>query len=157
MAIDWRAGYSSSWRVFRVSPETWADSDILGGVTQVSVERGRDSVGDTLESGSMSVDAQPGEGFVPGYYRIVLVAKQGTDTERVELATLWCETAHGRMERNVDQMEVTCSSVLHAAETTLLEHGSYARKGADGAQVVADMLADTINAPVSVTGSFILD
>lgn len=157
MALDWRAGYRSSWRVYRVDGETWADSGMLSGVTEASVERGRETVGDALESGSMSVDVPVGGSFDPGYYRIVLYAEQGDDYERVELATLWCETTSGTVERAVDSLSVTCSSVLHPAETTAFETGSYAPSGVDGARYVADVLSQCINAPVSVDGSFTLD
>lgn len=157
MAFDWRAGYRASWRAYRVNPDTWADAGVLGGVTEASVERGLDSVGETLESGSMSVDLTPGESFEPGYYRIVLYAEQDGDLERVEVATLWCESTNGRIERGVDEVSVTCASVLHPAETGKLEAGSYAPAKVNGADFVASMLRDCINAPVVSEGSFTLD
>lgn len=155
--IDWRAGYHSSWRVYRVNPDTWADAGLLPGVTEITVERGRESVGPTLESGSMSVDVAVGAGFEPGYYRIVMLAEQNDEVERVELATLWCESSSGNVNRGIDQTSVTCSSVLHPAQTTLLEAGSYAPAGVNGAMFVADMLSEAINAPVVADGSFTLD
>lgn len=155
--IDWSAGYSASWRVFRVDRGTWADAGIVSGVTSVSVERSGDDTAPTLERGSMSVDLEPGEDFPSGYYRIVMTAEQDGVRERLDVCTLLCEATEGEVNRGNDAMEILGRSVLYPASSTDLEPGSYAPAGIDGVQYVAGLLRRTINAPVVTEGSFTLD
>ena len=156
-AIDWARGYSASWRVFRVNRDTWADAELVTGVTSITVERSGDEDSPTLESGSLSVDISPGDTFDTGYYRVVMNATQNGVTERVDVCTLMCESTDGDIDRGVDMTNVLCRSVLYPASVTGLESGSYAPAGIDGVAYVADMLRSAINAPVETEGSFRLD
>lgn len=154
---DWTGGYSSLWRVFRVDRDTWADAELVSGVTAVSVERSCDEDSPTLERGSMSVDLAPGDTFDEGYYRIVMTAVQDGSAERVDVATLLCSSIEGEVNRGNDANEVQGRSVLYPASKTELESGSYAPAGVDGVRYAADLLRATINAPVETEGSFTLD
>lgn len=157
--IDWSAGYSSSWRLFRVDPATWADAEQVGGVTSVRVERDGSGDAPTIERGSLSFDVGVGERIATGYYRLALTATQGGATERVDVATLLCESGTGTADRGVVPMDVTGRSVLHPASTEHLTAGSYAPMGYDGARYAAELLRGSINAPVRVAegASFTLD
>ena len=157
--IDWGAGYSSEWRVYRVDRATWADAGEVGGVSSLRVER--DGTGDApaLERGSVEVDLAAGESLDPGYYRFVMLARQGAAAERVDVATLLCEATSADVGRGVSATSATGRSVLHPASESHLAAGSYAPAGADGARWAADLLRDAVNAPVSVAdgASFSLD
>lgn len=157
--IDWSAGYSSSWRLFRVDPATWADAEQVSGVTSVRIERDGSGDAPTIERGSLEFDMGVGETLATGYYRLVLTASQGGAVERVDVATLLCESGTGDADRGVVPMVVTGRSVLHPASVAHLTAGSYAPMGYDGAQYAAELLRGSINAPVHVAGgaSFTLD
>lgn len=155
--IDWRMGYSSTWRVFRVGTDTWADSSELCGVSSVSVERTCDEEAPLLERGSMSVDMPPSEEFEEGYYRVVMTATQDGISERVEVATMLCSSTNFETDRNVTAHDIECRSVLYPASVTKVDVGGYAPKGIDAVQYIASMLRGCINAPVETEGSFTLD
>lgn len=155
--IDWTSGYTASWRVFRVNPETWADASELDGVTEISVERGTDDSPKVLERGSMSVDLAPGASVDEGYYRFVMVARQGDDTERVDVATLLFTATGGEVNRAVDAVECNGRSVLWPASKVSVESGAYAPAGVDGVFYAAHLLSGAINAPIETSGSFTID
>lgn len=155
--IDWTNGYSASWRVFRVNPETWADASELDGVTDISIERGIEDSPKVLERGSMSVDLVPGTTVDEGYYRFVMLASQGYDTERVEVATLLFTATGGTVNRGVDAVTCNGRSVLWPASKVSVEPGAYAPAGVDGVGYAAQLLSDAINAPIVTEGSFVID
>ncbi len=155
--IDWRKGYASSWRVFRVNRETWADGDLVHGITSVSVETTMDEDAPILGRGSMSADTPIGTDFEEGYYRVVMTAEQGGETERVEVCTLLCSIVEGDGNRGNDDRSIQGRSVLYPASTTMLESGSYAPKGVDGAEWCASVLRACINAPVERSGGFVVE
>lgn len=157
MAFEWTEGYSATWRVYRVNEDTWADAEELEGVTAATVERGRETVGPTMERGTLSVDADPQEGFAQGWYRLVMYAEQDGFTERADIATLWCQASGGEVNCGIDALDVTGEGALWPASQTKLVAGSYAPKGVDGVQYVTDMLSAAIVAPVTGTGAFTLD
>ena len=155
--IDWTSGYSASWRVFHVNPETWADANELDGVAEVSVERGKDDSPRVLERGSMSVDLVPGDTIDEGYYRFVMIARQGDDSERVDVATLLFTATGGKVNRGVDAVECNGRSVLWPASKVSVESGAYAPAGVDGVAYTERLLSDVINAPIETEGSFVID
>ena len=153
MAIDWTRGWDATWRLFRVDPATFSDTKLSRDVDTASIDRTADAL---LESGSLTVTRDPGEGFEPGYYRIVVVAAQGTRRERVELATLWCVSNSGKLDRGIDVLSVDGRSVLWPASRRKMLAGTYAPRGVDGAEYAGSLLGECIHAPVSVEGSFAL-
>lgn len=154
--IDWRSGYTSSWRVFRVNPDTWADGSAVENVSSVSFETTTDEDAPLLGRGSMTVDVPVGSAFDEGYYRVVLTAHQGGSMERVNVCTLLCSTTEGDINKGVDVRDVQGRSVLYPASVMMLEDGSYAPAGVNGARWCADVLRGCINAPIVVRGGFTL-
>lgn len=157
MAIDYSRPYTGHWRVFRVNPATWADAEQVAGVDSVSITR--DSGGDApeIDSGELEVSASGGWEFVPGYYRIVMTAEQSGQVERVEIATLLCESEGGEIDHDMDVKSVTGRSVLHPAAVTHVQPGEHVPKGGDGAAHAARLLRACVAAPVDVEGGFTLD
>lgn len=151
--MDWTKSYSASWRVFRVNEATWADSEQLSGVDAVNITRSCSGDCPRLESGSMTVT---GNSFEQGYYRIVMYATQGVETERVDVATLLCESSKDSHDYGVSQFGVSCNSVLYPAYTERVLDGAYIAAGANVAEFAADMLRRCIKAPVEVDGGFAL-
>lgn len=157
--IDWTRGYSSSWRVYRVDPRTWADAEPVGRVLDASVSRKLDGDAPTIDSASLSLTREVGEGLPEGWYRIAMVARQGTASERVDVATVWCAATGGTIEYSSEAVDVTGLSVLWPCSRRDLTPGSYAPGGVDGARWAADLLASCTPAPVMVAdgASFVLD
>lgn len=155
--IDWRRGYRvTSWRVFRVGRETWADSTEVEGIVSASVERSTGGDG-LIERGSLTVLASIGETLPEDYYRIVMTAEQGGISERVSVATLLLSIAEGDVERHVDELRANGRSVLYPASTTPLHAGAYFPAGSDGVAWCVRMLSQCINAPVQSDGHFTVD
>lgn len=155
--VDWRLPYRSTWRVYRVARDTWADSDEVLGVTEASVERSCDGDAPLLERGSMSVDMDPQDEFAEGYCRIVMIADQDGERERVEVATLLLSSTEDDIDYGVSDVSLVGRSVLWPASKSYMSPGSYAPNGADGAEWAARILAPAINAPVIWDGGFTLD
>ena len=149
--MNWARSYSSTWRVFRVNRDTWADGAEVSCVDEFSIEKTAD--GDLLESGSMTVT----DGLDNDYYRVVLTAEQDGEVVRVEIATLLFDVASGTYNYGTSTHSASGYSVLYPASTTAILRGSYAPGGVNGAEYAAAMLRDAINAPVVVEGSFTLN
>ena len=149
--MDWDKSYSSTWRVYRVNRDTWADDEMLLDVDEISVTRTAD--GNLLESGSIETSGD----FESDYYRIVMTAEQGGTAERVDVATLLFDVASGELNYGRTVHNASGYSVLYPASTTVITTGEYAPKGVDGVQYVRELLEDSINAPVETEGSFILN
>ena len=149
--MDWSSSYSASWRVFKVNSSTWADDESVSNVDSASVTRTAD--GDLLESGSFEVTGD----IDAGYYRIVMTAEQGGDVDRVDVATLLLSYKSGTYNYGVSTNSLEGHSVLYPASVKTVPVGSFAPAGCNGAEYAYDMLSGTINAPVEVEGSFILN
>ena len=149
--MDWNSSYSAEWRVYRVNRDTWADREQVANVDSVSLTRTAN--GNLLESGSMEVTGT----FEPDYYRIVMIAEQGGETERVNLCTLLFDVKGGNTGHGTTTQTPNGYSVLYPASTTAVLPGQYAPAGVDGAQYAAQLLSGAINAPVQVEGSFTLN
>lgn len=150
--IDFGKSYSPSWRLMRVDPETWADSEEVGRMLSASVER--DSTSDLIESGSFEVDSKLAAGEFWG--RLEMLAEQGGEVERHAVATLLIEP--GKETVDMGDCVTSCDgrSVLAPAEDRKLLAGDYAPQGADGAAYAAGLIAKCTPAPVIVEGSFAL-
>lgn len=149
--MDWQSSYTAHWKVYRVNRRTWADGQALEKVDGISVSRTAD--GSLLESGAMSLSGD----FESDYYRIVMVAEQGGEITRVDVATLLFNVSGGVANFGTVSNNVNGYSVLLPASFTAVTLGEYAPKGADGALYARDLLQSAINAPVQVEGTFILN
>lgn len=149
--MNWGQSYSAEWRVYRVNRKTWADKEQLTGVDSVSITRTAD--GALLESGGMKLSGT----FEPDYYRIVMIAEQGGEVERVDVATLLFDISGGSFNYGKDIPSPEGVSVLYPASTQAMLAGEYAPQGINGAEYAADLLRNSINAPIEVEGSFTLN
>lgn len=159
MAIDWTRGYSATWRLHEVEQSTWTDGARVSGVTSASVERSCDGDAPELESSSVSLDQEVGEGFRERVLRLVMVAEQDGARERVDVCTQIFAATSGNTSMGLHSRSLKGRSVLHSAATTKtwLAYGAYVPAGSDGPTEVGKMLSASIAAPVSVEGSFTLD
>lgn len=149
--MNWGRSYSSTWRVFKVNKDTWADGEALAGVDSVSVTRTAD--GSLLESGSIELTGD----IEPGYYRVVMTADQGGYLARVEVATLLFISNGGGFDYGTHTHKADGYSVLYPASVTTVITGGYAPAEINGAEYAGNLLAGAINAPVKVDGNFTLN
>lgn len=149
--MNWARSYSSTWRVFRVNQDTWADAQALAGVDSVSVTRTAD--GKLLESGSIDLTGE----LTPGYYRVVMTADQGGELARVDVSTMLFVETGGDYDHNVRSHKADGFSVLYPASVTAITSGEYAPAGVNGAEYAGRILSEAINAPVEVEGNFTLN
>ena len=151
--INWSESYTCLWRVVRVDPETWADAETLAEVDGAKVTRTAD--GNMLEAGTLSLS--DGGGFDRGYYRLVMVATDGSGNyERQDIATMLYEATGATYDHGTAEVKAEGRSVLHPANVRLLVDGTYAPANSDGAAWAGRLLESCISAPVSVEASFAL-
>lgn len=150
---DFSKSYSSLWRLYRVDPYSWADSSIVGGIRQATITS---SMGDMIESGTFSIDTEIGSEFEEGYHRLVMYATQDGATERHEIATLYCTSTNGTTNKGVDVKTIAGRSVLYPASKTCIDAGLNVAAGENGLTFAAELLRDTISAPVEAMGGFTL-
>jgi len=148
--LDWQRSYSSTWRVYRVNVETWADAERVEGIDSITVTR--DATGDAplMESGTVSAT----NATIPrGWYRVAMLAEQDGATERVDVATLELVRSGGTTDHGVPTDSVTARSVLYPASVFELSPSQYAPAGSDGARYAAALLRLNCVAPVEVVGA----
>ena len=150
---DWSRAYAAWWRVRRVDPETWECVGDVDGITSATVTRGSDELG---ECGSFELSLSPDEPLPTGWVRIEAVVEQDGESEVVDVATLLMVEGDSTYGRGVRRVTAAGLSALWPASTRAFRGGSYAPRSADGAAWVADLLASSIDAPVSVAGGFTL-
>lgn len=148
MAIDWTRGYTLRMRFLRVDPRTWADSEEVSRVESVTIQRTTGSATQLPCTASIDLKTSPAERFPSGWYRVVAIVRQGRDRERVDLATVWCETTGGRLERGMNSDSVKGRSSLWPCSRCSIPIGSYVPAGYDCARWAADLLRSRTPAPV---------
>ena len=147
--LDWQRSYSSTWRVYRVNPETWADGDRVEGIDSITITKDATGKAALMESGTV---AATNAAIPRGYYRIAMVAEQDGARERVDVATLELVRNGGKTDHGVPTDSVTARSVLYPASVYELSPSQYAPAGSDGAQYAARLLRLNCVAPVEVVG-----
>ena len=159
MTIDWTRGYSATFRLYEVDPDTWADAGRLFGATSAQVERTDDGDAPELESSSINIDMDVGTDFRERLLRLVMIAEQDGVRERVDVCTQRYAATSGNTQMGYTTRSLKGRSVLHVAatSTTSLVYGPYVPAGSDGPAEVARMLTAAGVGQVSVDGSFILD
>lgn len=151
--MDWGGSYTCDWRLMRVEESTWSDGEVVGGIESASITRTAD--GDLLESGSLEITS---ESFEPGYYRLVLTARDNLgDFERVDVCTLLYESTGGTSNYGSDLLTIMGRSVLQPAAAACVINGAYCPAKADGAAYVGNLLGSVISAPIEVETSFYLN
>lgn len=154
--IDWFSSYSAEWHVMHVNPTTWSPDWELTGCTSLSISRDCDT--DKLESCSLEVDADAASSFEEGWYRIQMVATQGSSYELVDVATMLLESNSGKLNYSRNTISVDGVSVLQPAADMKLKIGDYAGRGDNGAEYAARLLRECIIPQVFVEGDgFVLD
>jgi hypothetical protein len=148
---DFSKSFAYTLQVYEVDRVTWADKRLMGNFNNASVSK---TAGRMVESANMTMDRLLGESFEEGYYRIVVKVTQDGSTERHDIATLYCTSVSGTVDHGVDEVTINGLSVLYPANGCVMDFGSYAPQGSDGAMFVKNVLSEVLHAPIEVHGSF---
>ena len=155
--IDWTKGYAAHWKAYEVNVPTWADGRTIEGLSSATVERDVTSDAPLVESGSLNLDAPVGADFGERYVRLVMVAEQDGETERVDVCTLLCSSSSGDMGRGADALSLEGRSVLWPASKRTLDRGEFVPRGTDCVEWCRGMLDECLAAPIATYGSFTLN
>lgn len=140
--MDWSKGYSARYQMTEVDPVTWCDIDTLR-FTGGKIDRSADGI---KESADIDMTDDPGEKWI----RIYLNARQNGTAFRTAIFTGLTSTPKKEMEGRRNRFSVACYSVLKPCDDILMPRGWYAPAGADGAKLIARLLA--VIAPVRYAG-----
>lgn len=156
--IDWTEPYSVDWAVVSVNPDTWADENVLGGVTEVTVDRDCTDAVPLLETSSLAINLPVNEEFQDGWYRTIAYVLQNGSYERYPISTQYYQIADDTVDYGIAEANVKGQSALLLAQEIKMHNGAYVPKGADGAYWVWDQLDRCLGSPVMLVGSgFTLD
>ena len=153
---DFSKPYTASWRMTKVDPGTWEAYDEITGVTDLSISRDATSSVPMLESGTMKVVLPILDEFEEGYYRVQMLARQGS-YDRHDVGTFLAIPGNDTKSSDRKVTNVSLCSVLKPADEIVMIAGSYIYKGSDGADWVGTQLRKCLAAPVHVDGSFTVD
>ena len=145
--MDWSRGYSASYYLSVVDPDTWLDNGERIEIISGSIRR---TISDLLESASIKTT----DYFInrEEWVRVYMTAKQSKQSNGSDRVALFTGLAsapsrdfNGRLETNT----LSCYSVLAPADDVLLPRGWYAPYDADAVLLVKDLLKTT-KAPVDI-------
>ena len=148
--LDYTRGYTSTWRVREIDPETWLPGNVVEGIDSVTVKRETGDSAPLLESGEMELTGKLPE----GWYRIEALSSQGGMHELGAVATMLFAPDGAEWSHSTWGGKMTGRSVLAPAAEKMFAPGRYAPKGCDGAEFAASLLRECVHAPVRVDGSF---
>lgn len=148
---DFSKSFAYTLQVYEVDKNTWADKRLVGKFNRASVSK---TAGRMVESANMTMDRSLGESFTEGYYRIAAKVTQQGSTERHDIATLYCTSVSGMVDYGIDELTINGLSVLYPANGCVMDFGSYAPQGSDGAAFAKSILSEVLHAPIEVHGSF---
>ena len=153
-SINWGASYTSSFRLSRVDPTTWASSDDIVGTLNASIEKDRS--GDLIDSGTVTI-AMPIEETPEWFYgRIELLAEQDGVFERQPIATLLFEPGVSTANNGIKEVQYDGRSVLAPADDEVVLAGETVNRGVSGATMAAALLRRCVKAPIVVESGFTL-
>lgn len=140
--MDWNKGYSARYEMTEVDPVTWRDISTLR-LTGGKIDRSADGL---KESADIDMTEDPGEKWI----RIYLDARQNGAASRTALFTGLTSAPKREIDGRRNTFSAACYSVLKPCDDILMPRGWYAPAGADGAKLIARLLA--VIAPVRYAG-----
>ena len=141
--MDWSKGYSARYYAMQVDPTTWRDIsrlDITGG----SIKRTPTGL-----RCSASLDATQDVEGIEMYVRVYLDTAQDGEYAHEPLFTGLATSPKRDSYTTLQDRSLDCYSVLKPADDVILSRGWYAMAGADGGELIRDLLS-IIPAPVEI-------
>lgn len=145
--MDWRQGYTATFRLHSVNQSTWGDSDEIQNLISASITKDNDS--SLIEDANISIDGAP----ISGYVRLSLEAKNTTGMSKIDLGTFLVTSPSKSINGILTTMDLECYSVLKPAEDKILPPGWYFPEGGDPIAGASLLLSDALKCPVLVSDS----
>ena len=131
--MNWNSGFSALYELKRVDPVSWLDAGSFDFVSG-SISRNNEGL---MQSADLSMTENPGECWI----RIYLKANQEGGGARVALFTGLTSTPTRDLDGTRTTFPVEVYSVLKPAADVPVPLGYFAPAGADGAQLVKELLS----------------
>lgn len=141
--MNWEKGYSASYYMTIVDPQTWRDIErveMIGG----SIKRGLETLRE-----SATIDCQPFDISIERWVRIYMDTEQAGDSAHTALFTGLATQPENNSNGAIKRGALDCYSVLKPADEVYLMRGWYAPAGANGGAILQSLLAVT-PAPVVI-------
>lgn len=139
MALDWTAGMAQAFELVALDPATWTETGEVGGLVSCDITWEDEGL---RCSATIEMDNQPSA----GYYRVYLIATQGSESERVALATVLAETDSWSSDGKRITYKLTGYSPLRELDDDMPSLG-WTPGAADVASVTASIFAEHCRAP----------
>lgn len=154
--IDWTRGYSTTWRISRVDPITWASMGEVPSVVEASYSA--DATTDAVETASAKCAIPFGSEPPVGWLRIEALVEQGAVAEHVTVCTMRFDAGRSTWEGGYRTLSLEgVSSLYPASEAEELPDGAWSGPTANGAERAASLIDPHTPAPVYVDGSYRID
>lgn len=141
--MDWSKGYSATYYAKRVDPATWRDLETIR-LTGGSIKREPSGLRESADVDCINYDIA-----VEQWIRIYLDTRQEGDAGHEALFTGLATSPDNELNGRLSQNALECYSVLKPADDVYLLRGWYAPAGANGGDVIRDLLSVT-PAPIRV-------
>jgi hypothetical protein len=142
--INWSRGVVARYYATIVDPKTWKN------VSEVNIIGGSIKYSSSGERASADIDCRSFDHDNEYWVRIYLEARQGSDAELIPLFTGVASVPdisyHGRTESS----KLQCYSALSIADKIYLPLGWYVRKDSNGANIIRDLLKDSVPSPIVI-------
>lgn len=136
--MDWNKGFTARYYASFIDPITWRDVERFE-ITGGSIKRSNSGL-----ICSADINVTDYQQDTERYVRLWLDARQSGSAEHVPLFTGLATAPERDINGRLFSHSLTCYSVLKAAEDIHLPLGYYAPAGANGAQLVKELLSDAI-------------
>ena len=143
--MDWSKGYTSTWYAVILDPVTWRETErieIIGGTIKRTTTGLRTSA---------TVDVKRELDDIEQWIRIYMDTAQDGEYGHVPMFTGLASCPKRETFAQASNRSLNCYSVLQPAKDIPLQRGWYAMAGADGAQLISDLLSVS-PAPVVIDG-----
>lgn len=140
--MDWRNGFTSTFRLYSVDQSTWGDGDEIKNFVSASIDKDCEST--LIEDASISIDGEP----IKGYVRIALEAKNNSEMCRVDLGTFLVTSPKKNINGHLQTIDLECYSVLKPAADKVLPVGWYFPEGGDPVAGACSLLSESLKCPV---------
>lgn len=143
--MDWSKGYTSTWYAVILDPITWRETErieIIGGTIKRTTTGLRTSA---------TVDVKRELDDIEQWVRIYMDTAQNGEYGHVPMFTGLASCPKRETFAQASNRSLNCYSVLQPAKDIPLQRGWYAMAGADGAQLISDLLSVS-PAPVVIDG-----
>lgn len=144
--MKWNNGFSASYYAYILDPVSWRETERFE-ITGGSISRAEEGLRDSAD-----LQCTKYEHGKERYVRVYLDAKQSGAASHTPLFTGLATSPARDIDGYFETNTLACYSVLKAADDVLLERGFYVPAGANGGDVIKDLLS-CIPAPVKVEGS----